>query len=271
MSVIEKKVNSLKLLNFENMSRHVSIGHFISTRTGGCSGSHWKSLNLSFTVGDQDDRVVNNRSALADALNLPADCMTAAKQVHGCNVKVVSRESRGRGAFDHQDAINGADALLTDVPGICLMVLLADCVPIFMYDPSKRVVGVVHAGWKGTLQMIAQKAVAAFQGAFGSLPQDIVAGIGPSIGPCCFKVGPEVIAQVEDVFGTKEGYVTRENRQGGYLDLWTTNSRQLLEAGLQEKNVEVAGLCTCENTDQFFSHRCESGKTGRHGAGIFLK
>ena len=134
------------------------------------------------------------------------------------------------------------------------------------------VIGVVHAGWKGTLRLIARKTVKVFQEGFGSSPHDIRAGIGPSIGPCCFEVGPEVISQVEDRLGTSKEYIGNKLAdEKGYFDLWSANLRQLVRAGIPEKNIEVARVCTCDHADVFFSHRCEGGKTGRFGAGILIR
>jgi YfiH family protein len=162
--------------------------------------------------------------------------------------------------------------MVTNVPNICLTVLLADCVPILLYDPSKVVIGAVHAGWKGTLRLIAQEAVKVFQEYFGSSSRDILCGIGPSIGPCCYQVGPEVISQVKGVLGSKQDYVINESAEGrGHLDLWTANFRQLVEAGISKENIELAKVCTCDRAELFFSYRGERGKTGRFGAGILVR
>jgi YfiH family protein len=162
--------------------------------------------------------------------------------------------------------------MVTNVPGICLMVLSADCVPILMWDHAKKVIGVVHAGWKGTLHLIARKTVKVFQKDFGSSPHDIRAGIGPSIGPCCFEVGSEVISQVKDRLGTGKKHIANKLAdKKGCFDLWSANQEQLVQAGIPENNIEVARTCTCDHADVFFSHRCEGGRTGRFGAGILIR
>jgi hypothetical protein len=141
-----------------------------------------------------------------------------------------------------------------------------------MYDSAKKIVGAVHAGWEGTLGLIARKTVKVFQKHFGSSPEDMLVGIGPSIGPCCYQVGQEVISRAKRVFGTTQGCVGNESSEGrGYFDLWKANLEQLLQVGVPQKNIEIAALCTYDHPDLFFSHRLEKGKTGRFGAGIFIR
>lgn len=269
--MIEKKINSLSVWSFENLSRYEELGHFVSTRMGGLSSSPYDSLNLSFNVRDDPEKVLENRKLLAETLGIPLTSLTTAKQIHKGNIKIVSEELRGRGSIDYKGAINATDAMVTNVPNICLMILLADCVPILFYDSSKRVIGIAHAGWRGTLQFVAQKTVKALREEFGCLPQDIVIGIGPSIGPCCYQVGQEILSQVEDVFGTKQDFIRNESEDGkGYFDLWRANLEQLLQAGIPEDNIEVAKVCTSHHPDLFFSYRHKKGKTGRFGASIVI-
>lgn len=270
--MIDKKINSLPIWLFENLSRYEEIGHFVSTRTLGHSSPPYDSLNLSFNVGDDPKKVLKNRKLLTEALEIPLASLTTAKQNHESHVKIVSEAMRGKGSTDYEGALSATDAMVTNVADICLMVLLADCVPILFYDHSKRVIGVAHAGWKGTLQLVAQKTVEVLKEHFGCSPRDILAGIGPSIGPCCYQVGREVVSEVEHVFGTRNDCVSRETADGkAYLDLWTANLKQLLQAGIPEKNIEVAKVCTCDHHNVFFSHRHEKGKTGRFGVGIIIR
>jgi YfiH family protein len=270
--MIEKKSNALSTWCFENLLGHEGVDHFVTTRRGGSSRPPYRSLNLSFNVGDDPERVLSNRMTLAQALGIALGNLTTARQIHDAHVKIVSEELRGKGSTDYQGAIDGTDAMVTNVPGICLMVLSADCVPILMWDPAKKVIGVVHAGWKGTLHLIARKTVKVFQKDFGSSPHDIRAGIGPSIGPCCFEVGSEVISQVRDrLGGGKKHIVQNLADKKGYFDLWRANQKQLVQAGVPGKNIELARTCTCDHADVFFSHRCEGGRTGRFGAGILIR
>ena len=269
--MIEREIDLLRILFFENLSRHKEIRHFVSTRRGGFSGHPYDSLNLGYHVGDDPEKVLGNRKRLAATIGIPLNRFTIARQVHSGNVSIISEELRGRGCATHKDAINATDAMVTNVPDICLIILVADCVPMLFFDPSKKVIGVAHAGWQGTLKFVALNTARAMEKAFGSSPRDIMVGIGPSIGPCCYEVGPEVISQVEKVFHTKREYIVKESRDGhAYFDLRKANLKQLLHAGIRRSNIEMAKLCTCHNTDLFFSYRHQRGDTGRFGAGIAL-
>jgi YfiH family protein len=150
--------------------------------------------------------------------------------------------------------------LLTDKAGIPLMQRFADCVPLVLYDPSRRALALAHAGWRGTVQGVALEAVRAMVQAFGSQPSDIIAGVGPSIGPCCYEIGPKVATQV--CSNLQQGELLLPQADSAiHLDLWAANRRQLEAAGVGQ--VEVAGLCTACHTKEFFSHRAERGLTGR--------
>jgi YfiH family protein len=270
--MIRQRIDSLQVWLFENLLRYEGVGHFVSTRVGGHSTSPYDSLNLSFNAGDDPEDVRKNRERLVEAFGVPLSSVTTAKQIHDDCVKVVSKEMRGRGSVDYDGAINATDAMVTNVPNTCLMILTADCVPLLFYDPSKEVIGVAHAGWKGTIRLIAQATTRALQEHFGCSTQNIVVGIGPSVGPCCYQVGQEVVSQVEQVFGTRQHFVRNRSADGkGYLDLWEANLKQLLDAGIPEENIEIARTCTCHHPNVFFSYRHEKGKTGRFGAGIFIR
>ena len=270
--MIEKRLNGLSIWSFEGLLQHKGVSHFVSGRMGGFSEPPFHSLNLGFHVGDNQQTVIKNRRHLASALGICLNYFTFAKQVHKGGVKIITEELRGAGSVVQGKAIDESDALVSHVPNICLVVLIADCVPLLFYDPIKNVAGVAHAGWRGTLWQIAKNTIRVFQEGFGSLPGDIIVGIGPSIGPCCYEVGPEVIAQVEEAFYSKEIYIDRVTKQGkGFFDLWEANKAQLISAGIPERNIEVAKICTHCRHDSFFSHRFQKGRTGRFGAGIMIQ
>jgi YfiH family protein len=270
--MIEKRHGLLTLLFYNHLLRFKEIKHFLSTRTGGFSEFPYHSLNLGLHVGDDLDKVLKNRRRLAEAIGIPLDRFTVARQIHSGNVRVVSDEQRGSSSTDQGNAIEDTDAMVTDTPGICLIVLVADCVPMLFFDPLKKAVGVAHAGWRGTLQSIAGNTVTTMEKAFGSSPEDIMVGIGPSIGPCCYRVGPEVISQVKGVFKDRDGYIVNESKDGeGYFDLCKANLEGLLHAGIERKNIEIVGRCTCHEPDLFFSYRNQRGDTGRFAAGIMLR
>ena len=184
---------------------------------------------------------------------------------------IVTEQMRGYGAADYDTAVEATDAMVTDVPRLCLTVLMADCVPVLFFDPQKRVVAAVHAGWRGTVKLATQKTAETLKAKFNCKPTEVLVGIGPSIGPCHYEVGSDVISQVEDTFGSTEGYINGESPDGkGYFDLWEANKRQVIEAGIPAQNIEVAQICTYCNAHLFFSERHEKGRTGRFGAGIMV-
>lgn len=243
---------------FETMFSLPVLRHGVFTRLGGSSSGAFASLNVGSTVGDDPDAVRHNRARMAGALGLQDADVRSVWQVHGVEV-VVARRSDHLGELPPQ-----ADILLTDEPDLPLAMRFADCVPILIVDPVRRVLGMVHAGWRGTVLNAAGAAVAAMANVFGSSPADLIAGVGPSIGPERYEVGPEVISQVESAFDDSDGLLRASERPGhAYLDLWEANRRLLTGAGAGQ--VEVAALCTAEHSNEFFSHRAEHGRTGRFG------
>ena len=184
---------------------------------------------------------------------------------------IATDEMRGYGAADLDKAVEATDAMITNVPRLCLTVLAADCVLVIFFDPQKKVIAAVHAGWRGTVKLAAQKTAETLKQEFNCNPTELLVGIGPSIGPCHYEVGPEVISQVEDTFGSTDGYINDETPDGkGYFNLWEANKRQIMEAGIPARNIEVAQICTYCNAHLFFSERHQKGRTGRFGAGIML-
>jgi len=269
--MFEKKTGLLNILIFENLVQYHEIRHFVSTRTGGFSNPPYDSLNLGFHVGDDPANVLENRKRLAATIGIPLSHFTMARQIHSGNVTIISEEMKGKGCSHPDEAVNATDAMVTNVPDICLTILVADCVPMLFFDPAKRVIGIAHAGWKGTLQGIAQVTIRVMEKVFGCSPQDIVVGMGPSIGPCCYQVGPEVISQAEGTFHTTKEYIVNKSEDGkGYFDLRKANLEQLLDAAIERKNIEMALKCTCHNPELFFSYRYQKGDTGRFGAGIAI-
>jgi YfiH family protein len=269
--MIKKKMDSLEILFFENLPSYGGITHFISTRNGGFSKAPYHSLNLGLHVGDDPEKVLKNRRRLAAAIGIPLNQFTIAEQVHSGNVRIILDETRGSGSKDYGNSIKGTDAMVTNKAGICLVILVADCVPMLFFDPVQGAIGVAHAGWRGTLKCIAQNTVRTLETAFGSSPRDIVVGIGPSIGPCCYSVGSEVIRQFENTFPTTKEIIVNKSDDGtGYVDLWLANLKQLLHSGIERNNIELVEVCTRDNSDRFFSYRQQNGDTGRFGAGITL-
>lgn len=245
----------------------------VSARQGGVSAAPFHSLNMSFAVGDEAAAVRENRRRFLSYLNIPAEDLVSARQVHGTHIEVVGRADRGRGAEEMETALPDCDGLATDTAGLPLALLFADCTPLLFWDSYHRAVGVAHGGWRGTVGDIAGEMVRLMAQRFGTRPEDLLVGIGPAIGPCCFEVGAEVVAAFAHQFGPRDMADLVRARGGGkyLLDLPEANRRLLLRAGVAPDHVEVSGLCTYCREDLFFSYRKAGGRTGRHMAVIMAR
>lgn len=211
--------------------------------------------DVGYARDTNPDHIAHNRARLFDRAGLNLDRLTLGRQVHGAGVSLVKSSDRGRGLPPVFDAIPDSDGLVTSSPDVVLGVIVADCVPLLLYDPVRHALGVIHAGWRGTVAGIAAVAVERMRDEFGSDPGDLLAGIGPSIGPCCYEVGNEVIDAWEElgVEGWEAATVEREPR--AHLDLWQANRLILSQAGVPNDQIEIAGACTRCNPSDYFSHR----------------
>lgn len=214
------------------------------------------------TVGDDSKRVRANRNLSLQAVGCDPSTVFDVWQVHAADVAYATAPR------PDSESVRQADIILTDKPNVTLYMRFADCVPIMVHDPRRGVVGVAHAGWKGTVQDVAGSMVNAMREQYGSNPSDLVAGIGPSIGPDHYEIGRDVIAQVMQKFGEEAEQVLPSQDGKIHFDLWKTNKLLLERAGIGI--IEVAGICTACNTQDWFSHRAEKGRTGRFGALISL-
>jgi hypothetical protein len=245
-----------------------------STRLGGVSQTPWHSLNTALHVGDAEGDVIRNRRRIAGRLGWPFEAWTSAGQVHGNHVYRVTAKDRGKGRERPEDAVAEADALITDVPGVLLVMYFADCVPIYFYDPDHSAIGLAHAGWRGTALDVAGETVRAMAAAFGSRPERLYAAIGPSIGPCCYEVDEPVLDRLLPLAETLGRFggpgaeaLTVPARPGrAAANLKEFNRRLMMKAGILPSRIEISRWCTGCRTDLFFSHRREGGKTGRMAA-----
>jgi YfiH family protein len=235
-----------------------AINQAVFTRHGGVSPAPWESLNVGGTVGDDAARVRENRERSFAALGRHLDSLFDVWQVHSADV-AFAKSPRGKG-----EDYKKADIIFTDRPEVTLYMRFADCVPIMLYDPVRAVVGLAHAGWLGTIRGAAAAAVRAMTKHYGSRPADILAAIGPSIGPDHYEVGPEVVTQVQQAFGPTASKLVEARDGKSYLDLWAANRAQLEGSGMRQ--IEVAQVCTACHLEDWFSHRAERGRTGRFGA-----
>lgn len=253
--------DGLRYFSFDSIDS--GIVQAVFTRQGGVSPKPWASLNVGGTVGDQAERVRENRQRAFASLGLDPATLFDVWQVHGKNVVIADAP------HPPQSPHLQADAILTDKPGVTLFMRFADCVPIILYDPLRKVVGLAHAGWMGTVRGVVRAALEAMQARFGTQPADLQAAIGPSIGPDHYAVGPDVVTQVRQTFGGDASALLARIDGDMHFDLWAANRLLLEQAGVRQ--IEVAGLCTACDLDDWYSHRAEKGRTGRFGALIALK
>ncbi len=248
----------LSVFKFESFKSYKDIAHFITTREG------WVSGKKARFTGDHESDYSAFRKELAVSGNWEVKQFVFPRQTHSDHVAVIRSESQ-------EPAIADTDALITNLPGVFVCVQTADCVPVLLYDPKKKVVAAVHAGWRGTVSKIAQKTISRMSEEFGCQPRDVIAGIGPSIHIHAYEVGPEVVEAVKNGFSNASALLKpslQDNR--AYFDLWEANRTILLEAGLQEENIELMGICSFAHPDLFFSARRDGTDTGRMVSGISL-
>lgn len=248
------------------------VRHGFSTRLGGVSEGCYSSLNLSFTRGDREEAVRENFRRMGNALGVRCEDMVFTQQTHTTNVRVVTDQDRGMGIVRPRSYAD-VDGLVTNIPGICLVTFFADCVPLYFLDPVKKVIGLSHSGWRGTVGKIGRRTVELMQEQYGCSPADILAAVGPSICQDCYEVSEDVIVQFREHFAEKdwpELFYKKEN--GKYqLDLWKANELVFLEAGIHKEHIAVTNLCTHCNSDILYSHRTTGDKRGNLCAFLALK
>ncbi len=250
------EMNGLRYYQFELFKGH-SVFHAVLTRHGGVSKHPYDTLNTGGTVGDDPQNVLKNHHLIYDALGYDYDSRFDVWQVHG--TKILCADGPRSSDTPHPKA----DGILTGQPEVTLFMRFADCVPILLFDPVNKVIGIIHAGWQGTVKKIAQVAVEKMMKRYHSKPETILAGIGPSICQACYQVGKEV----RDAFISSFGEVSEQyfHQQEGkhYLDLWHANQDILRLSGVTQ--IETAGICTACHLQDWYSHRAENGRTGRFG------
>ena len=237
-----EKNGNLFIGRFASLFRSTDVFHGVSTRKGGVSSTPYETLNLGRRTDDAPAHVEENRRRFYRAMTVSSRRIAIPQQVHGDAIAYVS----------HPGTFPETDALVTDVSGIALVVQVADCLPIFLYDSRQRAVGLVHAGWKGMTRFIVRKAVEEMVRCFHTHPQYLHVYFGPSIGPCCYEVQDDVAS-----------HFSRKYVPDGKLNLWACAEDQLIEAGVQKEKIETSKLCTVCLSDWFFSHRVSGGKAGR--------
>jgi len=259
--------DTVRYLECTALGEYDWVTHAFCTRWGGTSEGALADLNFGTRSGDTEEHLLKNREILCSAFCMEEDRLITLDQAHGNNLLIVDEKTldRRRGKTLEYDGIISA------LPGVPLGIKTADCVPVFLADPEKRVIGAVHAGWKGASLGIVSRAADIFVSQFFSTPTDIMAVIGPSIGPCCYEVDEPVFRHFDDN-REKESFLTQsENEDKRMLDLPAANRSQLLDAGIPPGNIFSADICTSCNKNTFFSHRGEGGDTGRQMSFIMLR
>jgi len=235
---------------------HLSAPHGFSTRLGGVSEAPFDSLNLGLSTGDLPRRVAENRRRFLAHFGVAQEAVCALSQVHG--KRVVEAKA---GWFELE-----ADGAVTDRPERLLVISAADCLAILVHDPRRNAVGAAHAGWRGTVAKVVVELVGKLYECYGSRPEELRVAIGPGIGGACYQVGNEVIAQVVAAGFSQQVY--RRDTAGYHLDLAAANRELLLSLGVPTEQIWTSGYCTHCETELFFSHRREAGRTGRMWAAI---
>jgi polyphenol oxidase len=260
-----QRIHSQDLIyyQFDSFAQSPELDHGMFTRFGGVSSAPFDSLNIGSTVGDDLDCVMENRRRMAGAFALSDDETRTAHQVHGADVIIVDATT------PQITPPPPADGMITRSRNLGIVMRFADCVPVLLYDPVQHAIGLAHAGWRGTIQRTGSATAQAMIDQFGSRPQDLIAGIGPSIGPCCYEVGPEVVEAVRNAFPTSDALISPlHDGHSAHLDLWSANEIALRELGVSQ--ISVSQICTSCGSE-FYSHRRDAGKTGRFGVLMNLR
>ena len=256
--MIQRLHNGLSMFQFGKLAAHRQLRHGVFTRRNGCSAAPFRSLNTSFGVGDDSAHVKRNRQAIQSSLN--AGQMVFARQVHGVGVLAISSDN-DQELMRNAGSPPEVDALVTNLRHRFLTVQVADCQPVLLYDPHRKVIANIHAGWRGSIRNIIGRTIGVMQSEFGSDPVDMVAGIGPSLGQCCAE------------FRHYRREIPRSfwpyKNDDDHFDFWAISRDQLREAGLVSENIQSSGICTRCHPELFFSYRGE-GVTGRFAAVIGL-
>jgi len=277
-AVIQRRAERCEYLQFERLAAVPGLVHAVFTRRGGYSSPPYQGLNLGGVVGDDRAMVRRNRELVIGALDgLP---LLGTRTVHGEAVTVIERPASWEApAAEWYEPLRQrllqtqADAMIADQPGFALCWAFADCAPILLYDPIHRTFALVHAGWRGTAAAIAARAVAAMGERFGSRPRDLLAGVGPAIGACCYEMREGArLAFAGDTLAAACAHIEQRPGTDGtlhrYLDVAASNVAQLRAAGVPGANIETADYCTGCRTDLFYSHRIEPEPTGRFAVAI---
>ena len=275
--LVEYKISSgiLPMVESPLLQGAEGIQHGFSTRKGGVSKEHLASLNLSFSVEDQEENVLENFRRIGAVFGKNPEDFVLSKQSHETKVLRVGQKDKGKGISRERD-YEGIDALISNERGIILSCFTADCVPILFYDPVQKAIGACHSGWRGTKGKILRNVIEEMKKEFCSKEEDMLIAIGPSISKEEYIVSEDLgLSFLEDYPDCSEddenSPMQRISEDKFQLDLWDLNRRIALESGIREEHISISGYCTMENPELFFSHRYSQGKRGLQGAFICLE
>ena len=263
---VERQRGGVPYLSYPLLENTGIVNHGFSTRLGGVSTGCFSSMNISLTRGDDPKAVKKNRELIAQAIGVEVADFTYTQQTHTTNVKRVYARERGQ-------SFPETDGMITDVPGICLVTSYADCVPLYFVDPVKKVIGLSHSGWRGTVGKIGKVTVEKMEEEFGCDPADILGAVGPSICQDCYEVSLDVIEEFKNAFDQKHWDKLFYGKDNGkyQLNLWEANRIIFTEAGICPENISMPNICTCCNPEFLFSHRASHGKRGNLGAFLGIR
>lgn len=258
------------VITYNLLNKFNEIAHFCTSREGGVSMGNYASFNLSPFSGDNSEKIAENQQILCDQLGIETHQIIIPFQTHGTEIREINTEFFQLTTKEKSQYLNGIDAIFTKSPRVCIGITTADCVPILFFDPVKQVIAAAHAGWRGTCARIAEKTVSTLIEKYNCNPADILVTIGPSISAEVYEIGKEVVEKFENArFNTSA--IVEKRGETYYLDLWKANQQSLENAGVQPEHIEIAGICTFTEHEQFFSARRLGIKSGRMLSGIMLQ
>lgn len=269
MAFTEHRVNSVVFRTADGLSSAGGVVHAFSTRYGGVSRGVWSSMNLGISRGDSPEDVEENYRRFRSAVGAEHGKLVRTRQVHKDRVRVITGDEPELALFEPAPE---ADALVTDRPGVALIAYSADCIPVLLYDPVRRAAGVAHAGWRGTSLGIAARTAETMVHTYGCDTKDILAAIGPGIGPCCFETDGDVPDAMRTALGSAaDPYMTKQENGKWHVDLKEINAHFLRSAGVQAHHIEIDPDCTSCNPDKYWSYRVTGDARGSTAALIQLK
>lgn len=260
INIVQK--NDLVYVSVDSFEKAGGIRQCFSTRLGGVSKGEFATLNLGPNRGDDIECVKKNYEILCGAIGTDPKNVVLSKQVHHDNILQVTTDMRGNGLYA-PNIFTDADGLITNEKNVALVTFFADCVPVMLYDPHQKVICSIHSGWRGTVLQIARSGIEKMVKDYGTRRENILACIGPSIGPCCYEVGEEVAATFLHTFPQDKEEIVKGKGNNKYdLDLWRANEKILLMGGIKPEHITTSEECTGCRQDRYFSHRRMGDKRG---------